>query len=115
MYFSVPNPVMLLILPLILYGLGIVLISSLVAIFFNKVIRRTRKVNVVMLLRSASVGLGTSLIVAFVGIAIKALFWKEVNLFYSAPLQVDWFTLLFLYLPLTAILLSVFTSAFKQI
>ncbi len=114
MYFSVPSPLLFLILPLIVYGLAIVLTSSLVAIFFNKVVRRTPKVDVVTLLRSALIGLGISLAVAIVVIGLKALFWKEVNLFYSTPL-VDGFTLLFLYLPLAAILLSVLTSTFKQI
>jgi hypothetical protein len=115
MYFSVPNPFLLLILPVIFYGLGIVMTSSIVAILLNKVIRLPRKVDVVKLLKSASAGLGISLIAAFTVVVLKALLWKDVNLFFSELLYINLFTLLFLYLPLSAIILSVITSAFKQV
>ena len=115
MYFSVLNSILFLLLPLIFYGMVIVLTSSLVGIFFNKVIRLNHKVDVVTLLRSAWIGLRISLTVAFAVIGLKALLWKEVNLFHSSVLYADLYSLLFLFLPLTAIPLSVLISAFKQI
>ncbi len=115
MYFSIPNSILILCILLILYGLGVVMSSSLLTLLFNKIIKVKNRIDVVKLLKTSFVGLGLSL---FVGISVsimKGFFFKEIDFFYTEYLFTDLFTLLFLYLPMITSLGFAMRSVLKQI
>jgi hypothetical protein len=114
MYFLIPNPIIIMFMIFIFYGIMIIFISSLTAIFTNRVIRIEKRIDTIKLLRESFKGLGIGILIS-VAILVLMLI-NEDSFIKGIPLiLMDSLDILFLYIPTIAILYFLIRSTMKQI